>query len=177
MNSLNLITWFSYRPRYYLTHPWRFFYEIKVNIYLIWQRATRGWAECDAIEMDEYLLHIIPEMLRKIANGDTYPADKEFPTREKWQDFCNSLADVFESVQEENWSQGRNKWEEKFDEAFETLHRKSYQDSNSYSMTKEEAEKICKEYDERQKELYNERENIIKDAYITLAKYHGYFWI
>ena len=44
-------------------------------------------------------------------------------------------------------------------------------------MTNEEAEEICKLYWEREKELWQERDNIIKDAFATLAKYHSYFWI
>lgn len=176
MSWPNLITWFPYRPRYYLTHPWKFFQELGQNIHLIWQRATKGYAYSDAAEMDEFLLHIIPAMLREIANGAAYPSNDEFPTYEKWQDFCNSLADVFESVQEENWEEGRNKWEEDFNKAFEILHPHPNFTCTS-DMTEEEAQQVCKLYWEREKELWSERENIIKDAYAILAKYHGYFWI
>ena len=47
--------------------------------------------------MDEFLLHISPPMLRKLANAGAFPDNGEFPTYEAWQDWCNSLADVFES--------------------------------------------------------------------------------
>lgn len=175
MNWMNVFS-HSWRPRYYLAHPWRFIQEVWYNIRDAWHRATRGYCYRDAADMDEYLLHSIPALLREVAEGPAYPGTKPFETYEKWQDFCNSLADVFEAVQEENWSEGHNEWQEEWEKAFDVLHPHP-NITITQDMTEEEAREVCSLYWEREKELRKEREGIIQDAYATLAKYHDYFWI
>lgn len=170
---------FPMRLRYYLTKPWRFFRELYYSFKYAWQRATKGYSYYDSMDMDDFLLHVIPGMLRDIANGDAYPAVEPFDTYEKWEDYCNSLADVFESLQEENWSEGRNEWQDKFDTAFTTLHPPLHPNITTtieYVPT-EEANKICKMYFEREKELAEERRKLLRNAYSELGKYHDMFWI
>lgn len=176
MSLLNALNDFPYKKRYYLTHPWKFFQECWWNIEAAIARATKGHAWRDSAEMDEFLLHLIPSMLRDIANGHAYPGVEPFETPEKWENWCNALADVFESVQEENWSVGRNEWENKWLYAFEILHPHPNL-TISADMSQEEAEEICKLYWEREQELWNERESIIQDAYAQLVKYHSMLWI
>lgn len=176
MSLLNVLNDFPYRKRYYFSHPWKFFYEAWSNIKALFARATKGHAWRDSAEMDEFLLHIIPSMLRDIAKGHAYPGTEPFETPEKWEDWCNSLADIFESVQEENWEEGRNEWQEKWEEAFDILHPIP-NFTTTHDMTQEEAEEICRCYWERQQELWAEREKIIQDAYARLAKYHSMLWI
>lgn len=176
MSLLNLLNDFPYTKYYYLTHPWRFFYEVWLNIKNSFSRATKGHAWCDSAEMDNFLLHIIPSMLRDIAKGPAYPGTEPFDTPEKWEDWCNALADVFESVQEENWTEGRNEWEEEWRKACEILHPHP-NFTTTTEMTEAEAQEICKMYFEREKELFEEREKIIQDAYTQLAKYHSMLWI
>lgn len=176
MSIVNVLTDFPYRKRYYLTHPWKFFQECWWNLKAALSRATKGHAWRDSAEMDEFLLHLIPSMLRDMANGPAYPGIEPFETHEKWEDWCNALADVFESVQEENWEEGRNEWQEDWGIAFEVLHSHPNL-TMTHNMTQEEAKEICKCYWEREKELQSEREKIIQDAYAQLAKYHNMLWI
>lgn len=176
MSLTNCLNDFCYRKRYYFRKPWRFFREIGQNINAAWQRATKGYAWRDAAEMDEFLLHIIPGMLREIANGGAYPGDDEFPTYEAWQDWCNGLADVFESVQEENWSEGRNEWESKWRVAQQVFYPHPNLTTTT-TITREDAETIRNAYWSREKELREERDAIILDAYNQLAKNHQYLWI
>ncbi len=176
MSLMNAWNDFPYRPRYYLTHPWRFFQEIWWNFKAGVARVRKGHAWRDSAEMDEYLLHLIPSMLRDIANGYAYPGVEPFETPEKWTDWCNSLADVFESVWEENWYEGRNEWADKFEEAFLVRHPHP-NITMTTTMTKEEADEICQLYHEREQELAEEREKIIQDAYVQLIKYHSMLWI
>ena len=176
MSLLNVLNDFPYRPLYYLKKPWRFFQECWWNVGAAFSRAIKGHAWRDSAEMDSFLLHIIPSMLRDIARGDAYPGFEPFETPEKWADWCNGLADVFESVQEENWEKGRNEWQTEFETALEVLYpHPNYTATNS--MTQEEAKEVCKTYWEREKELWDERDRIIQDAYAQLAKYHNLFWI
>jgi glycine hydroxymethyltransferase len=43
--------------------------------------------------------------------------------------------------------------------------------------TKEQAEEICELYWAREKELWDERDKLLQDAYASLAKYHNMLWI
>lgn len=167
---------FPMRLRYYLTKPWRFFRELYYSFKYAWQRATKGYSYYDSMDMDDFLLHVIPGMLRDIANGDAYPAVEPFDTYEKWENYCNSLADVFESLQEENWSDGRNEWQEEFDKAFEVRHPNPNL-TTTMDMTKEEADEICKMYFEREKELAEERQKLIENAFNELSQHLTMMWI
>lgn len=166
----------SMRPLYYLKHPWQFFRQLFYSFKYAWQRATRGYSFYDSMDMDEFLLNIIPGMLRDIANSNSYPGIEPFDTYEKWVDYCNSLADVFESLQEENWTEGCNEWQDKLEEAFEVRHPNSNLTITS-DMTREEADEVCKMYFEREKELAEERRKLLKNAYSELCRYHDFFWI
>ena len=128
--------------------------------------------------MNSYLLHILPPMLRDMANGIAYPGVEPFETYEKWQDWCNSMADVFESLQEENWQEGRNEWEGEYEEALKVLsEEKNLNYTCTHSMTEEEANDIRKLYWDREVELWEERDKILQDAFAQLAKNYNYLWI
>ena len=167
---------FPMRLRYYLTKPWRFFRELYYSFKYAWQRATKGYSFYDSMDMDDFLLHTIRGMLRDIANGDSFPGIEPFETYEKWQDYCNSLADVFESLQEENWSDGHNEWQEELDKAFEAQHPNPNL-TTTMDMTKEEADEICKMYFEREKELAEERQKLIEDTFAELGRNLTKMWI
>ena len=177
MSLMNTLTDFPYRKYYYFRKPWKFFQECWWNVKAAWERATRGYAWRDAVEMDEYLLHLIPAMLREIASADAYPGDDNFPTREAWQDAINALADVFESVQEENWTEGQNEWEDEFHNVCVEYFSRHPNLTTTSRYTPEEAKEIKDLYWAREQELRDERNKLILDAYQTLAKYHNYLWI
>lgn len=171
MNLLKM----NFRPTYYLRHPFRFFEEWGSKIRHIWARVTKGYSWYDSADMDTFLLHIIPGMLRDIAEGESYPCIEPFENSpEAWEDYCNSLADVFESLQEENWY-GQNEWAEEFDKACDVRHHIEL--AEKYGMTIEEAEEICKLYFERENELATQWQNQLEDAFKNLVKYFSCFWI
>ena len=167
----------SLRPSYYLKHPLYFFREIHHSIKYAWQRITKGYSWYDSADMDDFLLHIIPGMLRDIANGDAYPGAEPFETYKKWQDYCNSLADVFESLQEENWNVGRNEWEEELEKAIEIKHSHTNLTTTINNMTIEEADEVFRMYFEREKELWEKRSKLLKDAFRELSTNFDKFWI
>ena len=175
MGLTNVLNDFPYRKRYYLLKPWKFLQECWWNVKAAWERATKGYAWRDAAEMDEFLLHIIPAMLRTIAQEEAYPGNEEFPTYESWADKCNAMADVFESVQEENWNLGQNEWDEKFHNMMREAWHPNITTTSNYNL--EDMETIKNAYWAREQELQQERDKLILDAYQTLAKYHSYLWI
>ena len=174
---MNLLK-FSMYPSYYIKHPLHFFRELRNSIRYAWQRVMKGYSYYDSMDMDEFLLHIIPGMLRDIANADAYPGTEPFETKEKWEDWCNSLADVFESLQGDGWTEGRNEYEEEWRKAWEVLYSCSHPNlTMSSSMTKEEAESIRELYWEREMDLWAERDKLLQDSYMELSKYHNFLWI
>jgi hypothetical protein len=176
MSITNCIKDFPYSKRFYLTHLHRFIQECWWNLKATWRRATKGHAWRDSAEMNEFLLYIIPSMLRDIANGEAYPGDEEFPTYESWQSFCNDLAAKFEYIQEEKCSD-RNEYNEQFMVAFDFLYNKNPNITMTSTMSKNEAEEVCRKYRERENEIYEERRAVIHEAFSTLEKYYDYFWI
>jgi len=173
---MNLLE-FSMRPSYYIKHPLHFFRELRNNIRYTWQRVTKGYSYYDSMDMDEFLLHIIPGMLRDIANADGYPGTEPFDTYEKFSNYCNSLADIFESLQQEKWNKECfNEWQEEFDKAYEVLHQHD-NITMSYDMTEERAREICKMYLKREKEFSIERDKLLQNAYASLSKYYNFLWI
>lgn len=178
MSITNVLNDFPYRKIYYLKKPWIFIKEIWQNLHAAYKRATRGYAWRDTAEMSEYMLHLIPAMLRDVAAAEAYPGVEPFETYEKWQNWCISLAEMFESVQEENWDYDKNEWEKDFQIACEILYNPPHPNYTcTYTMTKEQAEEIVKLYWAREKELYEERKNIIKCAYAQLAEYYDNLWV
>jgi hypothetical protein len=154
-----------------------FFRELYNSIKYARQRAIKGYSFYDSMDMDDFLLHVIPGMLRDIANERACPGVAPFETCEKWQDYCNSLADVFESLQEENWQcEGRNEWEKEFERAYEVRHTNP-NITTTLDMSKEDADMVCKMYFEREKELTEERTKLLKDAFRELANNFNMFWI
>ena len=55
-------------PWLFRRHPVRWLRCFFRSFKYAWQRITRGWADCDVWEMDEYLLQILPEMLDALAS-------------------------------------------------------------------------------------------------------------
>ena len=156
MSLMNVLNDFPYTKHFYLTHPWKFLQECWWNIKASWSRCIKGYAGRDVAEMDEFLLYLIPAMLHEMADGDAYPGNEEFPTYESWQNWCNSLADRFEAVQEKNWD-GHNEWEEKW-HSMSPLFIPHPNLTTTYTFTAEEAEEVRAKYYAREKELFEERE-------------------
>lgn len=86
---------FTFRKMYYVKRPWKFFREIKIAITNYWHRARCGYAWVDLWNMDDYLEHLIPNMLRELSKRSCGYAD-EFGTPEAYQEYLDLLATLFE---------------------------------------------------------------------------------
>ena len=101
--------------------PWRYPRNWWGNIKLgfrqwkwAYQRATRGFADCDVWNMDGWLLDIIPGALNQLAEYHCgWPGDKQFPNDEDWTQYLKDMAQKFYSADENNDvypSPERDKW-------------------------------------------------------------------
>lgn len=91
----------AYRPRYYIFRPWKIIKEIYSNMRFSFQRSRRGWAECDAWNMDVYLAEIVAPMLKYLATtSHGRPAGfliaQEIGENDEWKMYLNELANAFE---------------------------------------------------------------------------------
>lgn len=169
---------YSFCKRYYLTHPWKFIKEFFQNCNHAWRRAIYGWTWEDCWNLENWLLNILPEMLRYMADyGSGYPGFEPFETPEKWNDWLHSMADVLESLQEENWY-SQNEYEEEFHKQCD-FNRKTSKTENVITITwsdRKDFDTIKKLYFARTEELTKEREKLLIDTFTKLGKYLPILW-
>ena len=53
---MNVLKYFPYRWRHYITHPWEFFEDCWLNVKAAYQRVTRGFAYRDLFSIDSWFL-------------------------------------------------------------------------------------------------------------------------
>ena len=138
----------SYSKRYYLTHPWKFVYHFFQNLQHAYRRAVYGWTWEDAWNLNDWLLAVLPPMLRCIAEeGMAYPGPgTKFGTPEKWHSHLHELANTLESLQEQNWEK-----------------RNEFSTDNKMWWI-------------REKELVQERNRLLVDTFTTFGKNFNHYW-
>ena len=101
--------------------PWRYPSNWIKNIRLFfrrykwaYQRAKRGFADCDAWNMDGWILNLFHDSLSYLAdNHYGYPGNDEYPTDEAWTAQLKELAQLFYQANESNEyypTPAANKW-------------------------------------------------------------------
>lgn len=83
---------------WYLFHPWVFVSDF---IYLcrdFCSRGSRGYADCDVWNFNDYLNDIMAGGLKQLSEGMSYPGIGEMDTWEKWQKALKINAERFENV-------------------------------------------------------------------------------
>lgn len=159
--TLNVFKRFPRPKYYYLTHPWKWFSDTWYNLKEAWLRAIRGYSEIDWFNMNDWLRAIIPDMLRYMAkNCHAYPGNEEFSTPEKWEDYLNSIADVFDSLDIDEWIE-KNEYQN------------DWFNDNSTTYSREELSHL---YYNRLEELMRERDALIIDCFTSLAKVFDALW-
>lgn len=61
----------------------------------LWQRATRGWADCDVWSIDYYLNEVIPAMVRHLK--ETTMGRPCGISEKKWDEILEKIASGFEA--------------------------------------------------------------------------------
>lgn len=102
MNKLNVFR----NPKYPLTS----FHNVKITVKMFfhsckyaYQRVTRGYADCDLWDLDDYYLTLFTNTLNSFAdNTISYPGNKQFPSYESWIKYVRELALDFLKANEAN---------------------------------------------------------------------------
>lgn len=162
---MNLNVWYwPFSTRYYLLHPWKWFSELFSNIRAAYRRAKYGWCYMDAWDCGCWLLEILPQMLRHIAEyGCGSPIGYE---ETEWHDWLNNMANKLELLQEDNWY-SQNEYEKEF-HRLSDLRRKEIRNSKGLLTINwendEDFERIKNLYFNRNTELNNERDRLLKEV-------------
>ena len=102
MHPLNVFN----NPKLPLRYPKNWIATIRMwrrSFIYAYQRITRGVADCDYWDLDNYFLKIFVEgidLLLKKQQG--WPGNEEFPTPESWDEYLKEMRDCFYRADETN---------------------------------------------------------------------------
>lgn len=176
MSVVNFLTYFPMRKSYYLKHPLKFIKQIHYNIKNSIERITKGYSYFDVMDMDDFLLALIPAMLHDLSHGGAYPGDNEFPTYESWSEWCNNLAIRFEEIQDADaWENKRNEYLQKW----HTICKSTFSSNSNVTTTYDDdyVDEIKGKYFKRMVELTEERAKIIIELFTELSQKWDRLWI
>lgn len=104
------VWYMPYNKKYLITHPWQWFRCAWKNIQDAWRRSVYGWTYRDVWDWDTWFTHVVPDMLRHMANkGSAYPGHEPFETPEKWHDWLQHMAFLIETSNEA-WQDEHNEF-------------------------------------------------------------------
>ena len=162
--NLNVFKW-AWRPRYYLTKPWKWIKELFGNIRAAWMRAIKGYCYTDVWNWDDWFCSVVPPMLRHMADhGSAYPGTEPFDTPEKWHDWLYEMAHRIERLQYDDWMEDNNEYSKEYIESFEN-------DWHS-----EQQEEIRKKYYVRCREINETRRQVLEDFGRSFFKFFDCLW-
>ena len=171
-------TW-PYSTRYYLTHPWKWFRELFRNIKDMWHRSIYGWTWVDVWNLDDWMLGVLPDMLRHMADhGNGYPGIEPFGTELKWHDWLHYMANTLESLRVNYWY-AKNEYAERFHKMSDLARKIKQTHPNltvTYDFDTQELKNLSILYFQRSKELTEQREKLLEETGRELFKYLPLLW-
>lgn len=117
------------------------------------QRIKYGWCEKDCWSIDTWFLGIMPDMIRHLRDNKCgHPADL---TEEEWDNILNTLIVLFNEADKENCQRMKNEYKD--------------------VLSKKDPE-IYHKYDEREKEIFQYRNECKDKGFKTFSKYFWNLW-
>lgn len=167
MNYLNI---FRNDYKFYRS-PIRWIKTSLRNIKYAWQRAVRGYSDYDLYDLYGFYEHLFVESLRDFARKTcSYPGAAPFETPEKWESYVWEIAQHFYNSIESN-EVFKNEWEDKY---FANL---GFERSGARIVDDLTPDEIHKNYYEREREIYKERDQERDLAFEMLKEVFGHLWI
>lgn len=177
--DLNVLKDFPYRPRYYITHPWKWFRECWINLKNAWYRMTRGYCYTDLWNIDDWFLAIFPKMLRELAEKHcAYPGVEPFETPEKWEIWLKEMADKIEYLQKDS-DEKENEYAGLFHIVMEE--RRKFESAGesitvTYTLNDNDFEELRTNYYRREREIAEAKHEAAKKIGTELFTYLYYLW-
>ena len=177
---MNALFDFSYTKRYYLLHPLKFLKEVKTNLRNAWMRISKGYCYTDIWNFNTWFCEIAPQMLRYLAeHGCAYPGFGEFDTPEKWHDWLHSMADIIDTFYDEDfWFETKNEYYQEWTTLWD-FHNNKHPNLTvtcEYDTSEEHFKLVRELYYARMKEINNERQELINNTFMVLAKNFDTLW-
>lgn len=182
-NPLSIWT-FPYSRRYYVTHPWHWFYDAYWNIRNFWHRGKYGYAYTDVWNLGDWAPRVIAEALRYLAeHSHGYPGHIPWETPEKWCAHLNELANKMQRCADFMDSDfkldERNEYKKAFEEMLEGAWRESKDErgliSTHFEMTDEDKE-LRDKYYKRQEELQKVDKRYAREVFGYFGENLGRWW-
>ena len=169
-----------YTPYQVIRHPINTLKDIKYTLRDAWQRMTKGYCCYDIWGLSEWFLNIMPEMLEELRTTcHGYPGFEPFDTPEKWDEHLRDLVARFTALQEENWEK-RNEYTEEFYNNSERCRVESRNEKTGGLCitwdTDAQYEEIKKKYFARSYELFEEREQLLKELGALFFTHLDKYW-
>lgn len=180
--NLNVYKDFPYSRRYYLTHPWKWIRHCLDNISSGFSRAKKGYCFSDIADFDQWLLTILPAMLKEIADKDiSFPGQEPFETAEKWSQWLKSLAEDFAALQDD-WAETKNEYEEPYHELMrqwriETIDENGMKTTRFVGTNDQKTQELKKLWMERSLSLQRQQQLATDKAFTKLAQHLYKIWI
>ena len=175
--DLNVLKDFPYRPRYYITHPWKWFRECWINLKNAWMRATKGYCYTDLWNMDDWFVEIFPRMLRQLAKDhQAYPGSPPFETSEKWEQWLIEMAENLEYAASD--PDEENEYAKEFTAMLDHCHEvKRKTGATTITFELDDAYKELRDkYFNRAKELTDSQQEILEDSMAEIGKHLHCLW-
>ena len=171
------VWYMTYNKKYLLTHPWQWFKCVRRNIRDAWRRSVYGWTYSDVWDWDSWFLHIVPDMLRYMADhGSAYPGHAPFDTSEKWHDWLHEMADLLETGRED-WQDEHNEYHDAYMKEIMNNWKPARidEDGTVHHITNQPSE-LYKKYITRAQELAEQGEANVRRAFENLGKFFYDLW-
>jgi len=153
------VWYMPYSKKYLITHPWQWVRRAYRNIRDAYRRSVYGWTYGDVWDWDNWFTHIVPDMLRHMADkGSAYPGREPFDTPEKWHEWLHHMANLIESA----------------DEEWQNEHNEFYKDYMEHIM--ENDKERFNKYITRANELHERGEENIAQAFVEMGQHFSSLW-
>lgn len=184
MKQDRLSVWkFSYSKRYYILHPWRWFYDLYRNFRNWIHRANYGYAYIDVWNFCDWYPRVGAEALRYLArHNSSYPGVKPWNTKEEWREYLEYMANRLErcaNSQDILFGEERNEYKDELDEIMRKREKRTEHEDGSVTVShtlSPEEEEIRKKYWAREKEIRNADQAYIEKTFLWLGEDLGHYW-
>lgn len=166
-DELNVLTRFLYSTRY--PSVWlQNIRQIPRNIKWAFQRALHGFCEPDVWDMDNFILRVIPRMLRKLKEtSHGHPANF---TKEEWTKILDDMIYCFETGYD--YIYDNEKYNEYYEEWIQGIERNVVDGHLEVKAN----DAIAEKYIARMKEVEKKGEQLIQKGFQLLAENVYYLW-
>lgn len=177
MKSDNSVWTWSYSKRYYLTHPWSWFKQLRRNIRAAYMRARYGWCYSDVWNWDAWFMNTVPAMFRHLVKyGQAYPGREPFNTFEEWHEWLTKMADQIESCTEKSQTENNEFYEEYMEHLLDRWEPPVKDENGMLHYKGRERTELEEKYFKRCHELSDKARADIKDACNQIGEHFFFIW-